>query len=426
MLSLLLGQAYAFCGHYVGGVGDELSNNASEVAIVRQGQRTTLTLANDYEGDATEFAVLIPVPEVLQQSDVHVVDQELVPRLASYSAPRLVRYTCDDFSGGDTAMDDQESDSGGSGGPNAEDGADGVVVENQFTVGAYEIVILSAQESSGLMSWLDSNGYAVSDNADSLLGEYIDGGAYFFAAKVSIDAVEGAAVLPPLQFGYDSEVFSLPVRLGTLNATGEQDLLIYVLGENGQTHISNYPETTLESDCMVDLTSYPDGLWSFYQESLKKAVGEHERPAWLIEYSWNPSGCDPCADEPPSAEEMTELGWSGATDDAHFTRLHMHYAPEQVDQDLVLYESGLNDWSQLRWIEYAYELEAYFPICGEGMADEPGDCNGGSTVDDREDDEDPAAQGDPQVDPESRRACGTPALPALGLALIALAALRRR
>jgi hypothetical protein len=425
MLSLLLGQAYAFCGHYVGGVGDELSNNASEVAIVRQGQRTTLTLANDYEGDATDFAVLIPVPQVLQQSDVKVVDQELVPRLASYSAPRLVRYTCDDF-GSDTAWDDAETDSGGSGGPNAEEGADGVVVENQFTVGAYEIVILSAQESSGLMSWLETNDYAVSDNAEDLLGEYIDGGAFFFAAKVSIEAVEGAAVLPPLQFGYESAVFSLPVRLGTLNATGEQDLLIYVLGENGQTHISNYPETTLESDCMVDLTDYPEGLWSFYQESLKKAVGEHERPAWLIEYSWNPSGCDPCADEPPTTDEMAALGWSGDTDGAHFTRLHMHYAPEQVDQDLVLYESGINDWSQLRWIEYAYEQEAYFPICGVGMADDPGDCNGG-TVDEPDDSDPPQEEeGDPTVDPEPRRACGTPVLPAMGLALMALAAVRRR
>ena len=419
---LLLGQAAAFCGHYVGGVGDELSNTASEVAIVRQGSRITLTLANDYRGDATDFAMLIPVPQVLGEEDVRTVDQGLLPRLAAYSAPRLVRYTCDDLGQDD---DTGESDGGGGGDPSVES-TEGVVVENQFSVGLYDIVILSAQESSGLLAWLDANGYAVDPAAEALLGEYIDGGSYFFAAKVSLDeATEGASVLPPLQFGYDSEVFGLPVRLGTLNADDEQDLLLYILGDDGEVHISNYPQAELEDDCMVDLSLYEEGLWGFYQEQLKEALGQHERPAWLVEYSWNASGCDPCADEPPSAEELQALGWEGEADGAHFTRLHMHYAPGQVDQDLSLYSSGLQQWQQLRWIEYAEELEDTFPVCGVGMVDDPGSC----WPDEEpgpDQDEDPAPEDEAQVDPEPLRACGSPGLPGAVLALAGLLALRRR
>ena len=418
---LLIGQAAAFCGHYVGGVGDELSNTASEVAIVRQGSRTTLTLANDYEGDATDFAMLIPVPEVLDQEDVRLVDQELVPRLAAYSAPRLVRYTCDDL-----WQDDAESDGGNGGGGPSEESTEGVVVENQFSVGLYDIVILSAQESSGLLTWLEANDYAVDPAAEALLGEYIDGGSYFFAAKVSLEEVgEGASVLPPLQFAYDSEVFGLPVRLGTLNAEEDQDLLLYVLGDDGEVHISNYPQAELEDDCMVDLSLYEEGLWGFYQEQLKEALGQHERPAWLVEYSWNPSGCDPCADEPPSQEELEALGWEGEASGAHFTRLHMHYAPGQVDQDLSLYSSGLQQWEQLRWIEYAEELESTFPICGLGMAADPGTCWPDDDPD-PQDEEDPIVEDEAQVDPEALRACGSPVLPGSVLALAGLLAIRRR
>ena len=55
--------------------------------------------------------------------------------------------------------------------------------------------------------------------------EYIDSGAYFFAAKVDIgdqlaDDPEQSMWLEPLQFTYPSEAFSLPIRLGTLNSRG--------------------------------------------------------------------------------------------------------------------------------------------------------------------------------------------------------------
>ena len=38
----------------------------------------------------------------------------------------------------------------------------------------------------------------------------------------------------------------------------------------------------------------------------------------------------------------------------------------------MLYQSNLTDQMQYRYIEYKYELEDRFPICGVGMADDPG------------------------------------------------------
>ena len=58
--------------------------------LVRDGDRTVLTMANDFRGDPKEFAVVVPVPTVLQKDQIHVGDKALVEHLDAYSAPRLV------------------------------------------------------------------------------------------------------------------------------------------------------------------------------------------------------------------------------------------------------------------------------------------------------------------------------------------------
>jgi len=41
-----------------------LFNRGSQVVLARDGDRTILTMANDFKGDPKEFAVVIPVPTV--------------------------------------------------------------------------------------------------------------------------------------------------------------------------------------------------------------------------------------------------------------------------------------------------------------------------------------------------------------------------
>jgi Na+-translocating ferredoxin:NAD+ oxidoreductase RnfD subunit len=53
----------AFCGFYVSAAGTKLFNRASQVVLVRDGDRTVLTMASDFSGNPTEFAVVVPVPD---------------------------------------------------------------------------------------------------------------------------------------------------------------------------------------------------------------------------------------------------------------------------------------------------------------------------------------------------------------------------
>ena len=84
--------ASAFCGFYVSGADAKLYNNATQVVLMREGQRTVLSMQNNYQGPPRDFALVVPVPVVLQQGDVRTLPRALFDRIDQLAAPRLVEY----------------------------------------------------------------------------------------------------------------------------------------------------------------------------------------------------------------------------------------------------------------------------------------------------------------------------------------------
>ena len=64
-LALVPATAHAFCGFYVSGSGQKMTNDATQVVLMRDGTRTVLSMQNDYKGPLEDFAMVIPVPVVL-------------------------------------------------------------------------------------------------------------------------------------------------------------------------------------------------------------------------------------------------------------------------------------------------------------------------------------------------------------------------
>lgn len=380
MLFTLVSAAHAFCGAYVGAEGENLSNYASEVVVAREGRRTTLTLISDYEGDATEFALLLPVPEVLGPDDVGVVDPALLDWIDLYSVPRQVEYTCESaFSAVTTfgcGFGFGCSDSSLSGSLDT-----GAGVEASWSEHGYDFVVLSAEESSGLLGWLETNGYAVPAGGEAILQEYVDAGSYFLAARVSLDGTaRDGEWLWPVQLTYETDVFSLPIRIGTISSTGAQELIIYTLTDpttDGEVGIANYPQLDMPEECMLEEgVEFAD----WYANKLAE-VHEDGGAGWIKEYSWElvpvvGTGyhCDPC-----TAEAVVPGGtfapFGRNADNAHLTRLHMRYTPEQATEDLTLYISGVTGvQEQIKVVSPLTQLEGLFPYCTNGWAEDPGEC----------------------------------------------------
>lgn len=353
---------FAFCGFYVAKADTKLFNKASQVAIVRNGDRTVMTMANDYQGDLKEFAIVIPVPTVLKKEQIHIGEKALLDHLDAYSSPRLVEY----FDGNPCVryeMQDMASAAppmAPSGSPRKERGKRlGVTIEAQYTVGEYDILILSAKESGGLETWLKESGYRIPTGAGPILGSYIKQNMKFFVAKVNLKEQSklGFKFLRPIQVAYTSPKFMLPIRLGTVNANGPQELFIYVLSKGGRVETTNYRTVKLPSDTEVPLF-VKNEFGRFYKSMFSEQVRKEKMSVVFLEYAWDMNWCDPCAADPLTGEELRKLGvfWvpreaaGGQAQEVFLTRLHARYDSAHFPQDLVFQETGDKTNFQGRYI----------------------------------------------------------------------------
>ncbi len=363
------GEASAFCGFYVGRADTKLFNTASEVAIARHDDKTVITMANDFKGDAKEFALVVPVPTILQKEQIHVSDAAVLRHLADYSAPRLVEYFDENPCLREELMERRSMDVMKSMAPTAaspreRDKTLGITIEAQYTVGEYDILILSAKESAGLETWLTEHDYTIPNGASQVLQSYLKQGMKFFVAKVNLgeQAKLGLTHLRPLQIAFESPKFMLPIRLGTVNADGAQELFIYLLTKHGRVETTNYRTVRLPEAQEVPLY-VKDRFGDFYRDLFTQQVTrEHERGLFL-EYAWDMNWCDPCAANPLSAEELRALGvfWQEPQGRGRgevfpqgqrvfLTRLHVRYNAAHFPADLMFQETADRTNFQARYI----------------------------------------------------------------------------
>jgi hypothetical protein len=351
-----------FCGFYVAKADTKLFNKASQVVLVRDGDRTVMTMVNDFQGDLKEFAVVIPVPTFLKREQIHVGDKALVDHLDAYSAPRLVEYS-DPNPCLMTKMYDRMTMMARA--PAAEAQAArrhaslGVKIEAQYTVGEYDILLLSAEQSSGLETWLRENGYKIPAGASAVLASYLKQNMKFFVAKVNVaeQSKLGFAYLRPLQIAYESPKFMLPIRLGMVNANGPQELFVYALTRKGRVETTNYRTARLPSN--MDLPVYlkePSEFAKFYKAMFTRQVEQEQRKVLFLEYAWDMKWCDPCAADPLSNDELRRLGvfWADGAGqqppNVFLTRLHVRYDNAHFPEDLVFQETADRENFQGRFV----------------------------------------------------------------------------
>jgi hypothetical protein len=376
------GAAHGFCGFYVAKADTHLYNRASQVVLVRDGDRTVMTMANDFQGDPKEFAMVIPVPVLLQRGQIHVADKTLIDHLDAWSAPRLVEYFDPDPCQRDLERGGRlESLGYAPAAPMLAESARsrGVKIEAAYTVGEYDILILSARESDGLEAWLRGNGYQVPPGASRVLGSYIRQGLHFFVAKVNLEQRSklGFSYLRPLQIAYESPRFMLPIRLGMVNANGPQELFIYALTSRGRVETTNYRTVKLPTGEDVPLF-VKDDFGNFYKALFDRQVKREQMRTVFLEHAWDMGSCDPCAADPLSQDELRNLGvfWLDRSGDVSpagrpgrrgananpggrfgpsgggvfLTRLHLRYDGAHFPEDLAFQETGDRESFQGRYV----------------------------------------------------------------------------
>jgi hypothetical protein len=357
---LLSSAAQAFCGFYVSSAGADLFNDASLVVLMRDGTRTVLSMQNNYRGPPENFALVVPVPVVLKKEMVKTLPKEVFARIDTLASPRLV----EEYEPGQCPPIPAPTPSAA---PMRQESAMprdlGVKVEAKFDVEEYEIVILSAKDALGLDIWLKENKYKIPDGAAPLLKPYVASGSKFFVAKVNAKKVKfenGQAVLSPLRFHYDSENFMLPVRLGLMNSSGTQDLIVTIIAKSRYA-LANMPNVTVPTNLRLTEATQPL-FGGFYAELMARTFKKNPGAA-VTEFAWEGAlpppqvmtqqgiygvTCDPCPPPHPVDDPLakylgadvlpgikTDEDIARFTHGATLTRLHLRYTKESLNDDLV-------------------------------------------------------------------------------------------
>ncbi len=342
-------QASAFCGFYVAGSDASLTADATQVVLMRYGTTTAVSMQNSYEGPPEDFALVVPVPQVLREANVKTLPTDVFQRIDTLTAPRLVEYweqnPCPverdyDFADEDISMAMPEGVELRRSSRKSKRPA--VKIEAKFSVAEYDIVVLSATESTALETWLQQNDYKIPAGAEPYLRPYVESGMYFFVARVDVSKIArdagGRAVLSPLRFNYENADFFLPVRLGMINSSGQQDLVVYTIGYERRFEVANRPNLFIATNLEVK-NEVRDNFPAFYEAVFARTL-EQKPGAVVTEYSWGTTKCDPCPGPTLSQEDVLTLGadlmpnslnaWSWVV-----TRMHARYGADEVGEDLV-------------------------------------------------------------------------------------------
>ncbi len=309
---IVTSNSYSFCGFYAARAGSSLYNQSSKVVIAQDNQYQSVTMASDFEGDAKDFAMVVPVPQIIKRNQINVVDNNIITHLDNYTAPRLVEYfdrsPCQErvlyapriMAAPAPVMKAKRAR-----------GADslGVKIEAKYAVGVYDILLLSAKQSNGLVTWLKQNKYQLPKGAEPVINSYLAMGMKFFVAKVNMkrQAKTGFSYLKPIRITYHSKNFMLPLRLGMLNARGPQELFVYHLNRKGRVISTNYSNVKLKSNLDIPVFNKKD-FGTFYKAMFENQVNQSGRRGVFLEYAWDMNWCDPCAADPLTDNELKQLG----------------------------------------------------------------------------------------------------------------------
>jgi hypothetical protein len=213
-----------------------VDQTGEDILFIADGETVEVHIRIQYEGEAENFAWVIPVLSV--PTDFRVGSEAFFDNIKAATVPTYGitnQFDSCDMGGSSsaTAGGPFGSTSGTTGDAGTSGGTDtggGPTIYAQETVGAFEITVLGDGTIEEVMTWLGDNGYQQDPAAEPILGEYLDEGHYFAAIKLVGDA--GVEELHPIALKFDHSEPCVPLRLTRIAATDDMDVRAYFLGDN--------------------------------------------------------------------------------------------------------------------------------------------------------------------------------------------------
>jgi hypothetical protein len=260
-------------------VSDPVVQAGERLLFVKEGNQITAYVQIKFQGNASEFGWLVPVPAV---PDVKAGTDELFEVLDSATRPQFQLSTslnpkCRPSNigfGCGARLASPTANVGGTGG-GSEIGPGPLVLRD--TAGPYEYAVLKADSQAELTQWLNTNRYFVPVTSDAALKPYIRPGAFFLALKLRSGQTTGD--LRPIVLKYTSDYPMIPLILTSATAVPNMGIQVFMLGQ-GRAIPRNYHHVELNL-LRLDWTTAEN-----YAGLVTAAVAEApEKHAFVTEYA---------------------------------------------------------------------------------------------------------------------------------------------
>ncbi|MEA1980818.1 MAG: DUF2330 domain-containing protein [candidate division Zixibacteria bacterium] len=236
-----------------------IQETGQKAVIMYEDGIETMVISTSFEGDANDFAWVIPTPN---KPEVSKGSQALFTNL-----DQLTGYTVSnskDFSLGIGAVRDVAYE--------------GVTIVEEKQIDYYDVTVLSSTDKDSLVTWLNDNEYNFPTSASYILNSYVDNDWYFVAMKVNPESLEWTDVSKKLRSGeatpvvlqFEAKNIVYPMRISSIvDQEADKDKPIYPTGviENG-IEISNTNTISFSAndafsttEGTVEIWIKPDSTW---------------------------------------------------------------------------------------------------------------------------------------------------------------------
>jgi hypothetical protein len=261
--------AQACGGFFCSQVPIEQSGETIIFGVDKEEAKVTATIQINYQGEAKDFAWVIPV---MSAPEISLAPQAMFQNIRSQTNPQFY-LDWDDSEGGcwwDYAM---EADAG----VPSSAGGGGVEVIDEQEVGPYQTATLKSESAEELHAWLDENDFDQPESAIPLIQHYLDQGMFFVAMKLKQDADAGD--IQPVTLKMDEDAPCVPLVLTQVAATPDMPVLTYVMGDMRAIPTNWFHVEVNEKK--IDWINYGQN----YEEVLTMAIDEAAGHGFVTEYA---------------------------------------------------------------------------------------------------------------------------------------------
>lgn len=340
-----------FCGRL------PVDQTAERIFFEVGGDSVTMTTQIAFNGDAADFAWILPLPEVPDEESLSVFPQAAMTGLDANSGPVFLQPNDAACYPAILEVADAACANCGGAAPTTNAEEPQVTVHIQAEVDAYEVAVVESEDSAALITWLREHSYRVTPPMEPYIDLYTQEGMKFLALRL----LETADVesLKPFRFTLPGTSPTIPLRMTALAAEPEMSLLVFVFGER-RYEGKNWENLAIADDQIrYNPFSYSWPLQTNWAKLVAEAVDEAGGQGWVTEFAGSTASyldqvqlqIEQGTFADPSQEEAAVALRDVLQAHPYVTRLYSRLSAEEMTSDPVFGQSSDGDVAQEHQLE---------------------------------------------------------------------------